>query len=91
MKYQIQEHVVTAFGTKQGVFTKALEETLLKWLGWQDPVTFGVSGCISRDDFSKLLSHLFVTYISVQSVITDSVKSLWQNVLNHTFDEFEYG
>ena len=44
---------------------------------------------MSRYNIGKLFSHLFVTYISVQSVITDSVKSLWQNVLNHTSDESE--
>ena len=76
MKYQIHLHFITTFGTKQGVFAEVLEETLLKRFGWQDPVAFGVSGCISRDDFGKLFSHLFVTYISMQSVITDSVESL---------------
>ncbi len=91
MKYQIQEHVVTAFGAKQRVFAETLEETFLKRFGRQHSVAFWVIGYICRDDFGKLLSHLFVTYISVQAVITDSVKSLWQNVLNHTSDEFEYG
>ena len=44
---------------------------------------------MGRYNICKLFSHLFVTYISVQSVIADSVKSLWQNVLNHTSDESE--
>ena len=89
MRYQLQRHFVITFGTKQGVFAEVLEETLLKRLGWQNPVAFWVSWYIRRDDFGNLFSHLFVTYISVQSVITDSVKSLWQNVLNHTSDESE--
>jgi len=89
MRNQFQRHFVITFLTKQGVFAEALEKTLLKRFGRQNPVAFGVCWCISREDFGKLLSHFFVTYISVQSVITDSVKSLWQNVLNHTSDELE--
>jgi len=89
MRYQLQRHFVITFGTKQRVFTEALEETLLKRLGWQNPVASVVGGYISRYNIRKLFSHLFVTYISVQSVITDSVKSLCQNVLNHTSDESE--
>ena len=77
MGYQLHLHFITTFGTKQRVFAEAFKEALLKRLGWQDPVAFGVSGCISRDDFGKLFSHLFVTYISMQSVITDSMKSFW--------------
>ena len=89
MRYQLQRHLVITFGTKQRVFAEALQETLLKRLGRQNPVASGVSGYISRYNIRKLFSHLFVTYISVQSVIADSVKSLWQNVLNHTPDESE--
>ena len=65
MKYQIPEHIVATFRTKQGVFAEALEETLLKRFGRQNPVAFWVSGYIRRDDFGKLFSHLFVTNISV--------------------------
>ncbi len=89
MRYQLQRHFVITFWTKQRVFAETLEETLLKRLGRQNPVASGVGGYISRYDLRKLFSHLFVTCISVQSVITDSVKSLWQNVLNHTSDESE--
>ncbi len=86
---QLQRHIVITFGTKQGVFAEAFEETLLKRFGGQNPVASGVGGCISRDNICELFSHLFVTNISVQSVIADSVESLWQNVLNHTSDEAE--
>lgn len=89
MRYQLQRHFVITFWTKERVFAETLEETLLKRLGRQNPVASGVGGYISRYDLRKLFSHLFVTCISVQSVITDSVKSLWQNVLNHTSDESE--
>ncbi len=89
MRYQLQRHFVITFGTKQGVFAEAFEETLLKRFGRQNPIAFWISGYIRRDDFGKLFSHLFVTYISMQSVITDSVKSLWQNVLSHPSDELE--
>ena len=86
---QLQRHLVITLWTKQRVFAEAIEETLLKRFLWQHSVTFGVSGYISWDYFGKVFSHLLVTYIAVQSVITDSVKSLWQNVLNHTSDESE--
>ena len=65
MKYQIQEHIVATFRTKQGVFAEALEEAFLKRFGRKHSVAFWVSGYIRRDDFSKLFSHLFVTNISV--------------------------
>ena len=88
---QLQRHLVITLWTKQRVFSEAIEETLLKWFVRQDPVASGVSGYISRDDFGKAFSHLLVTYIAVKSVITDSVKSLWQDVLNHPSDESEDG
>ena len=87
---QLQRHFVITFGTKQGVFTEVVEETLLKRFLRQHSIASGVSGYISRGDLPKLFSHLLVTYITMQSVVTDSVKSLWQNVLNHTSDESEY-
>ena len=89
MRYQLQRHIVITFGTKQRVFAEAFEETLLKRFCWQHSVASGIMGHIGRYNICKLFSHLFVTYISVQSVITDSVKSLWQNVLNHTSNESE--
>jgi hypothetical protein len=89
MTNQLQRHFVITFRTKQRVFAEAIEETLLKRFLWQHSVASGVVGYISRYNICKLFSHFFVTYISVQSVITDSVKSLWQNVLSHTSDESE--
>ncbi len=91
MTNQLQRHFVITFRTKQRVFAEAIEETLLKRFLWQHSVASGVGGYISRYNICKLFSHFFVTYISVQSVITDSVKSLWQNVLSHTSDESEGG
>ena len=89
MIYQLQRHFVITFGTKQRVFSEAIEETLLKWFVRQNPVASGVGGYISRDDFGKAFSHLLVTDIAVQSIITDSLESFWQNVLNHSSDELE--
>ncbi len=86
---QLQRHFVITFGTKQWVFAEAIEETLLKRSRRQHSVASGVSGYISRDDLDKAFSDLLVSNIAVESVITDSVKSLWQNVLNHTSDESE--
>ena len=89
MIYQLQRHLVITLWTKQRVFSEAIEETLLKRFRGQHSVTSGVSGYICRDDFGKAFSHLLVTYITVQSVITDSMESFWQDVLNHTSDESE--
>jgi len=86
---QLQRHFVITFGTKQWVFAEAIEETLLKRFRRQHSVASGISGYISRDDLDKAFSHLLVSNIAVESVITDSVKSLWQNVLNHPSDESE--
>jgi len=77
MKNQLQRHFVITFRTKQRVFAEAIEETLLKRFLWQHSVASGVSGYISRYNICKLFSHFFVTYISVQSV------------LSHTSDESE--
>ena len=89
MTNQLQEHIVATFGTKQRILAEAIEETLLKRFLWQHSVTSGVSGHPGRYNICKLFSGLLVSHIAVQSVITDSVKSLRQNVLNHTSDELK--
>ena len=89
MTNQLQQHIVATFWTKQRILAEAFEETLLKRFLWQYSVTSGVSGHLGRYNICKLFSDVLVTYIAVQSVITDSVKSLRQNVLNHTSDELE--
>ena len=90
MTNQLQQHIVATFGTKQRILAEAIEETLLKRFLWQHSVTSGVSGHPGRYNICKLFSNFLVSHIAVQSIITDSVKSLWQNVLNHTSDESEY-
>ena len=87
MRYQLQQHVAATLGTKQGVFTKAFEEPLLERFWRQNPVASGIDGCVSRNSFGKVFSHFLVSYVTVQSVISDSLKALWQNMLNHTSDE----
>ena len=74
---------------KQRVFAEAVEEPLLKGLGRQNPVASGVGGYVGRDDLGQVFSHLLVTYIAVESAIPDSVKSFWQDVLNHPSQELE--
>ena len=86
---QLQRHFITTFGAKQRVFTEAIEETLLKSFFGHYSVASGVSGHPGWHNICKLFSDLLVSHIAVQSVITDSVKSLWQNVLNHTSEESE--
>jgi hypothetical protein len=89
MTNQLQQHIVATFGTKQRILAEAIEETLLKRFLWQHSVTSGVSGHLGRYNICKLFSDVLITYIAVQSVITDSVKSLRPNVLNHTSDELK--
>ena len=83
MRYQLQRHFVVTFGTDQRVFAEAVEEPLLKRLGRQYSVSVGIFRHICRYDISQLFSHFFIPYVSVKTIISDSVKSLWQNVLNH--------
>lgn len=84
---QLQRHFIITRWAKQRVFAEAVEETLLKGLGRQNPVASGIGGYVGRDDLSQVFSHLLVTYIAVKSVISNSVKSFWQDVLNHPSQE----
>ncbi len=86
---QLQRHLVMTFGAKQGIFAEAVEETLLKRFLRQHSVASGVGGYVGRDDPGQLLSYFFIAYIAVQSVITYSLKTLGQNVLDHASDELE--
>ena len=83
MRNQLQQHFVITFGTEQRVFSEAVEEPLLKRLGRQYSVSVGIFRHIWRYDVSQLFSRFFIPYVSVQSVISDSMKSLWQNMLYH--------
>jgi len=78
-------------GAKQGVFAKAFKETLSKWFRRQHPVSSRIIGHLGRYNICKLFSHLLIAYIAVQSVIADSLKSFWQDMLCHSSDELEYG
>ena len=75
------------FWTDQRVFSEAVKKSLLKRFGRHYAVAVGVLGQIGRDDIGKLFSHVFIPYVSVKTIISDSVKSLWQNMLNHPSDE----
>ena len=87
---QLQRHFVITLWAKQRIFAETVEETLLKRFGRQNPVASGVGRYVGRDDLGKLFSHFLIAYIAVQSVITDSLKTFWQNVLCHSSDELEY-
>ena len=91
MIYQLQRHIVITLWTKQWVFSEAIEETLSKRFGRQNPVASGVNWCLGKYNIRKAFSHLLVTHIAMQSVISNSVKAFWQYVLNHSSDELEYG
>jgi len=76
---------------KQGVFAKAFTETLCKRFRWQYAVTSGVIGHVGRYNIGKLFSHLLIAYISVKTVVANSLKAFWQDVLHHSSHELEYG
>ena len=78
-------------GAKQGVFAKAFEETLSKRFRPQHPVSSGIIGHLGRYNIGKLFSHFLIAHIAVQTVVANSLKSFWQNVLCHSSDELEYG
>ncbi len=84
---QLQRHVVMTLWTQQRVFTEAVEEALLKRLGGQNPVSSGIDGTFRRDNLSQLFSDLLITHIAVESVISDSLKSFGQYMLNHPSNE----
>ena len=77
-------------GAKQRVFAEAIEETLLKRFLGRHSVASGIIGHLGRYNICQLFSHFLVTHIAVQSVISNSVKSFWQDVLNHSPQELEY-
>jgi len=87
MRNQLQQHFIMTFGTDQRVFSKTVEEPLRKRLGRQYAVAVGVFWHICRYDIGQLFSHFFISYISVQTIISDSVKSLGQNMLYHASHE----
>ena len=84
---QLQRHFILTLWTKQRVFAEAVEEALLKRLGRQNPVSSGVDGTFRRDNLSQLFSDLLIAHIAVESVISDSLKSFGQYMLNHPSDE----
>ena len=84
---QLQRHFVITLWAKQRVFAEAVEEALLKRLGRQNPVASGVNGTVCWNDLGQEFSGLLVTHIAVESVISDSLKSFGQDVLNHPSDE----
>ena len=86
---QFQRHRVTALWAKQRVFCEAVKETLLKRFCRKYPVPSRVTGHVNGNDLSDEFSAFLVSNISMQAVITDSLKTFWQNVLCHTSYEFE--
>ena len=89
MRYQLQQHIAATFGAKQRVFPEAFEETLCEWFVGQHTVSSGVIGHIGRDALREVFSDLLVPDISVEPVITNSLKSLWQYMLYHSCDELD--
>ena len=86
---QLQEHNVVAFGTKQRVFPEAFKEPLCERFWPKNAISSGIIGYVGREDIFDVFSALAVTNIAVKPIITDSLKSLWQDVLHHSSDELD--
>jgi len=91
MRNQLQRHFVVTFGTDPRVFSKAVEEPLPKRFWRHYSVAVGVLWHSCREDVSQLFSHLLIPYVSVKTIISDSMKSLWQNMLYHASNETQDG
>jgi hypothetical protein len=90
MKNQFQRHFVSASRADKRVFPEALKEPLNERFHRQDPIAVGVVGHISRQYISKLPPAFSISYVCMQAVISDSLKTLWQNMLHHSFDELQH-
>ncbi len=88
---QLQQHIVATFGTNKRVLAKAFEEALCERLWRQHIISSGVVRDARGKDLGKILSGLFIAYIAMKPVISDSLKTLWQDMLDHASDEFEDG
>ncbi|MFZ2960304.1 MAG: hypothetical protein WA705_25765 [Candidatus Ozemobacteraceae bacterium] len=66
--------------SERDICTKFINPAIEK-AGW-DLVT-QIDGHVMREDFSKLCSDSFIADITMQTVIANSLKTLWENVLNH--------
>ena len=87
---QLQLHFIITLWAKQRIFAEAVKETLLKCPGLQNSVASGVDRRFDGDDLGKAFSGYLVAHIAVESVITDSLESFGQNVLDHPSHESEY-
>ena len=91
MVNQFQRHIIPAFGTKQRIFSKAFEETLSERFWPKHAVASGVIGRLWGYYFCEVFSHSLVTYMAMKPVITNSLKALGKDVLDHSSDELEDG
>jgi len=55
----------------------------------QNPVSSGIWGYVCSNGLGKVFSDLLVMYIAMQSVISDSLKALRQDVLYHSSNELD--
>ena len=85
---QFQRHFVTAFRADQRVFAKAVEESFRKRFRRQDSIAIGLIGHIAGQNFGDAFSAFSVSHVGMQAVISDSLKTLRQNVLSHSSHEF---
>ena len=88
---QLQCHFVITLWAKQRIFAEAVKEPLFKRLIRQNPVASGINRYLGRDDLLQAFSSLLVSHIAVKAVISDSLESFWQDMLDHPSHELEYG
>ena len=88
---KFQFHAVPATGTDQRILAKAFAEEFGERTSGSDAIAFRIRRGVGGEDLGEMLPHLLIADIAVQSVVADALKSLGQNVLNHSSDETEDG
>jgi hypothetical protein len=89
MMNQLQDHGFSAVGTFEGIFSEGIEEGLGEGFSGPDAIAFGIGWESGRFESFEFLSSFGVADVSVQAVVSDAMKSLGQDMLDHSSDEAE--
>ena len=87
---QLQFHDLVTSWTSERIASKGLEKELSEGFARENPIAPGIDWHVMREDFGELCSDRFIADITVQAVIANSLKTLWENVLNHTTDKLKH-
>ena len=91
MIHQFPVHGHVATRAEQRVSAEGLVEEPLEGFARKDAVAVGIGRCVARKELLHLMADGLVADVAVQAVIADPLKSLGQQVLDHTTDESQDG